>query len=77
MKTKVGRQKVQSVCYYVLRVLKEGSKLVGKVTLINWKQEIEKDKILFEMKEQELMDRTRKICKNNWFTGVEIEEIRR
>ena len=63
MKTKVGRQKVQSVCYYVFRVLKEGSKLVGKVTLINWKQEIEKDKILFEMKEQELMDRTRKSVK--------------
>lgn len=40
-------------------------------------QEREKDKKIFEMKEQELMDRIRTIWKNNWFTGIEIGEIRK
>ena len=40
-------------------------------------QEREKDKKIFEMKDQGLMDRIRTIWKNNWFTGIEIGEIRK
>ena len=42
-----------------------------------WKQEREKVETLFEMKEQEFMDRIRKTRKNNLFTDVGIRERRR
>ena len=59
-----------------MRVLQEGSKPVGQLTPMYWGQEGEEDRNLFKMKEQRLKEQIITIRKFDWFTNVEIEDIR-
>lgn len=52
------------------------AKPMGKLTLMYWEEEREKNDNLFEKKEQGLMDQIRTIWRNNKFTDIEMEEIR-